>query len=60
MQHDIVIVGAGPVGPMLACELRLAGAEVAALSAAGFTIAPQPAFGNPTPARPAASADRTS
>ncbi|MEU4119398.1 FAD-dependent monooxygenase [Kitasatospora sp. NPDC028055] len=31
MQHDIVIVGAGPVGLMLACELRLAGAEVVVL-----------------------------
>ncbi|WP_157573709.1 FAD-dependent monooxygenase [Nocardia jejuensis] len=26
--HDVVVVGAGPVGLMLACELRLAGADV--------------------------------
>ncbi|MEU1289780.1 FAD-dependent monooxygenase [Kitasatospora sp. NPDC005856] len=31
MHHDIVIAGAGPVGLMLACELRLAGAEVVVL-----------------------------
>lgn len=28
MDHDVVIVGAGPVGLFLACELRLAGASV--------------------------------
>jgi 2-polyprenyl-6-methoxyphenol hydroxylase-like FAD-dependent oxidoreductase len=29
--HEVIIVGAGPVGLMLACELRLAGAEVLVL-----------------------------
>ncbi|MDI5938974.1 FAD-dependent monooxygenase [Micromonospora sp. DH15] len=31
MFHDVVIVGAGPVGLMLACELRLAGTPVVVL-----------------------------
>ncbi|MGP4028931.1 FAD-dependent oxidoreductase [Actinomadura sp. 3N407] len=31
MLHDVVIAGAGPVGLMLACELRLAGTEVIVL-----------------------------
>ncbi|MFD8011280.1 FAD-dependent monooxygenase [Streptomyces sp. NPDC058955] len=31
MPHDVVIAGAGPVGLMLACELRLAGAAVVVL-----------------------------
>ncbi|WP_067825840.1 FAD-dependent monooxygenase [Actinomadura kijaniata] len=31
MPHDVIIVGAGPVGLMLACELRLAGTEVVVL-----------------------------
>ncbi|MFE3019113.1 FAD-dependent monooxygenase [Streptomyces sp. NPDC059256] len=31
MPHDVVIVGAGPVGLMLACELRLAGTAVLVL-----------------------------
>ncbi|BCH24163.1 FAD-dependent oxidoreductase [Mesorhizobium sp. L-8-3] len=30
-EHDVVIVGAGPVGLWLACELRLAGVDVALL-----------------------------
>ncbi|WP_330180845.1 FAD-dependent monooxygenase [Nocardia sp. NBC_01503] len=29
--HDVVVVGAGPVGLMLACELRLAGVDVLVL-----------------------------
>jgi 2-polyprenyl-6-methoxyphenol hydroxylase-like FAD-dependent oxidoreductase len=31
MDYDVVIAGAGPVGLLLACELRLAGASVAVL-----------------------------
>ncbi|MBZ6197899.1 FAD-dependent monooxygenase [Streptomyces olivaceus] len=31
MSHDVVIAGAGPVGLMLACELRLAGSEAVVL-----------------------------
>ncbi|WP_244482361.1 FAD-dependent monooxygenase, partial [Bradyrhizobium pachyrhizi] len=29
--HDVLIAGAGPVGLMLACELRLAGCSVLVL-----------------------------
>jgi len=32
--HDAVIVGAGPVGLFLACELRLAGCSVLVLEQA--------------------------
>ncbi|GIF21580.1 2-polyprenyl-6-methoxyphenol hydroxylase-like FAD-dependent oxidoreductase [Actinoplanes tereljensis] len=31
MDHDVIVVGAGPVGLLLACELRLAGVGVAVL-----------------------------
>ncbi|MFG1924895.1 FAD-dependent oxidoreductase [Cryptosporangium sp. NPDC048952] len=31
MTHDVVVVGAGPTGLMLACELRLAGVDVLVL-----------------------------
>ncbi|GIM90838.1 FAD-dependent monooxygenase [Paractinoplanes toevensis] len=31
MDHDVIVVGAGPVGLLLACELRLAGVRVAVL-----------------------------
>ncbi|MBN6040607.1 FAD-dependent monooxygenase [Amycolatopsis sp. 195334CR] len=33
MKHDVIVVGAGPVGLMLAGELRLGGAEVVVLEA---------------------------
>lgn len=34
LTHDVIIVGAGPVGLFLACELRLAGVSVAVLEQA--------------------------
>ncbi len=40
MIHDVVIVGAGPVGLLLACELRLAGASVQLLERAEHPRAP--------------------
>jgi 2-polyprenyl-6-methoxyphenol hydroxylase-like FAD-dependent oxidoreductase len=38
--HDVVIVGAGPVGLLLACELRLAGASVLVLERADDPSSP--------------------
>jgi 2-polyprenyl-6-methoxyphenol hydroxylase-like FAD-dependent oxidoreductase len=38
--HDVVIAGAGPVGLMLACELRLAGASVVILEQAAASRSP--------------------
>ncbi|WP_260938637.1 FAD-dependent monooxygenase [Mycolicibacterium llatzerense] len=35
MMYDVVVVGAGPVGLFLACELRLTGASVLVLESAG-------------------------
>ncbi|MBN8884967.1 MAG: FAD-dependent monooxygenase [Rudaea sp.] len=40
MIHDVVIVGAGPVGLFLACELRLAGLSVLVLEQAENPCAP--------------------
>ncbi|WP_254600987.1 FAD-dependent monooxygenase [Caulobacter sp. S45] len=34
LTHDVLIAGAGPVGPLLACELRLAGASMLVLEKA--------------------------
>lgn len=42
MQHDIVIAGAGPVGLMLACELRLAGAQVVVVDGRPGPESPSP------------------
>lgn len=38
--HDVVIAGAGPVGLLLACELRLAGVSVLVLEQAGTPASP--------------------
>ena len=46
-QHDVIIAGAGPVGLMLACELRLARCSVLVLEQATSPDSPlkQPPFG---------------
>ena len=38
--HDVIIAGAGPVGPFLACELRLAGVSVLVLEQAADPSSP--------------------
>ncbi|MGY4547805.1 2-polyprenyl-6-methoxyphenol hydroxylase-like FAD-dependent oxidoreductase [Bradyrhizobium sp. USDA 4513] len=38
--HDVMIAGAGPVGLMLACELRLAGCSVLVLEQAADPHSP--------------------
>jgi len=40
MIHDVIIAGAGPVGLLLACELRLAGVSVLVLERAENAHAP--------------------
>jgi 2-polyprenyl-6-methoxyphenol hydroxylase-like FAD-dependent oxidoreductase len=40
MIHDVVIVGAGPVGLFLACELRLAGVSTLVLERADNATSP--------------------
>lgn len=44
MDYDVVIAGAGPVGLLLACELRLAGTRVLVLERE--TVAPATRFGS--------------